>query len=48
MIWPHTAEVVKIIEVKDYKETTVQAYTDGSKCEQGFGKGAAVLLKLKS
>jgi len=42
--WPHPADAVKITEVKDYKETVVQAYTDGSKYEQGVGSGAAVFI----
>jgi len=42
--WSHLADAVKIREVKDYKETTVQAYTDGSKYEQGGGSGAAVFI----
>ena len=29
--WPHLAEVVTIKEVVGYDETSVQAYTDGSK-----------------
>ena len=35
--WPHQTDAVKITVVKDYKKTTVQAYTDGSKNEQGVG-----------
>lgn len=42
--WPHPADAVKITEVKDYKETVVQAYNDGSKYEQGVGSGAAVFI----
>ena len=42
--WPHPADAVKIREVKGYKETTVQAYTDGSKYEQGVRSGAAVFI----
>ena len=42
--WPHLANAVKITVVKDYKETTVQSYTDGSKYEQGVGSGAAVFI----
>jgi len=30
--------------VKDYRETTVQAYTDGSKYEEGVESGAAVFI----
>ena len=42
--WPHLANAVKITVVKDYKETTVQAYTDGSKYELGVESGAAVFI----
>jgi ribonuclease HI len=42
--WPHPADAVKITVVKDYTETTVQAYTDGSKYEQGVGSGVAVFI----
>jgi hypothetical protein len=28
---PHAADVVKIIEVEEYQEQTMQVYTDGSK-----------------
>ena len=42
--WPHPADAVKITVVKDYTERTVQAYTDGSKCEQDVGFGAAVFI----
>jgi hypothetical protein len=43
-ICTHPADAVKITVVKDYMETTVQAYTDGSKYEQGIGSGAAVFI----
>jgi ribonuclease HI len=42
--WPHPADCVTITEAKDYKEPTVQAYTDGNKCEQGVGSGAAIFI----
>ena len=29
--WPHLADCVIITEAKDYKDPTVQAYTDGGK-----------------
>jgi hypothetical protein len=29
--WPHPVDTVKITEAKDYKTTTLQSYTDGSK-----------------
>ena len=40
--WPHPADVVKVIEAKEHKEQTIQAYTDGSKNEHGVGSGVAV------
>ena len=43
--WPHPTDAVKITVVKDYKETTVQAYTDGSKYEKGLGSGVAVFIE---
>jgi len=43
--WPHLADTIKITEVKDYKETAVHAYTDGSKHEQGVGSGAGFYWK---
>jgi ribonuclease HI len=45
--WPHPADAVKIIETKDYKDSTVQAYTDGSKYEQGVGSGVAIFIGEK-
>jgi hypothetical protein len=42
--WPHPADVVKIIEAKEYKEQTIQAYTDGSKNEHGVGSGVAIFV----
>jgi len=35
--WPYPADTVKIIEAKEYKEQTIQAYTDRSKNEHGVG-----------
>ena len=32
--WPHRQYEVKIIEVKEHHEQTIQTYTDGSKDEQ--------------
>jgi hypothetical protein len=46
--WPHPADCVTITEAKDYYDTTVQAYTDGSKCEQGLGSGAAIFIGKKA
>jgi ribonuclease HI len=42
--WPHSADAVKIIEDKEYKKQTIQAYTDGSKNEQGVGSGVAIFV----
>jgi ribonuclease HI len=42
--WPHPADVVKIIEVEEYKEQTIQVYTDGSKNEHGVGSGVAIFV----
>jgi len=42
--WPHPADAVKIIEVKEYKEQTIQAYTDGSKNEHGLGTGVVIFV----
>jgi ribonuclease HI len=42
--WLHPADVVKIIEVKEYKEQTIQVYTDGSKNEHGVGSGVAIFV----
>ena len=44
--WPHPADVVTIKEVTD-EEASVQAYTDGSKYEQGVGSGAAIFIGRK-
>jgi ribonuclease HI len=41
--WPHPADAVKITEAKKYEEQKIQAYTDGSKNEQGFGSGVAII-----
>ena len=40
--WPHPAEVVEIFEVKEYDDTTIQIYKDGSINEQGVGTGVAI------
>jgi len=40
--WPHPADVVAFIEVKEYDDKTMQIYTDGSKNEQGVGAGVAI------
>jgi hypothetical protein len=41
--WPHPADV-KIIEAKECKEQTIQAYTDGSKNERRVGSGVAIFV----
>jgi hypothetical protein len=40
--WPRLANVVKIIEAKEYKEQTIPAHTDGSKNEHVVGSGVAI------
>jgi ribonuclease HI len=53
--WPHRKYEVKMIEVKEHQEQTIQAYTDGSKDEHRVasrvaifvGRKLAVQLKLK-
>ena len=40
--WPHPADMVAFIEVKEYDDKTIQIYTDGSKNEQGVGAGVAI------
>ena len=42
--WPHPADDVKIIEAKGYQDQTIQAYTDGSKNEHGFGSGVTIFV----
>jgi hypothetical protein len=42
--WPHPADAVKIIEVDEYQDHAIQAYTDGSKNEQGVGSGVAIFV----
>ena len=42
--WPHPADAVKINEVAGNEEASVQAYTDGSKHDQGVGFGAAIFI----
>ena len=39
--WPHPADTVTIEVVSD-EEATIQAFTDGSKQEQGVGAGAVI------
>jgi ribonuclease HI len=40
--WPHPADAVIITETKDYKDQTVQVYTNGSKCENCVESGAVI------
>jgi len=40
--WPHPADVVEIIEVKESDDKTIQIYTDGSRNEQGVGSGVVI------
>jgi hypothetical protein len=40
--WPHPADVLKIVEAREYKEQTIQANTDGIKNEHGIGSGVAI------
>ena len=42
--WPHPADAVNIIEVEEYKEHTIQVYTDRSKNEHGVGSGVAIFV----
>jgi hypothetical protein len=42
--WPHPADTVKITEAKEYKEQTIQVYTNGSKNEHGVGSGVAIFV----
>ena len=35
--WPHPADTVTVEEVVSDEEATLQAFTDGSKQEQGVG-----------
>jgi hypothetical protein len=42
--WPHPADAVIITETQDHNDQTVQVYTDGSKCKNGFGSGAVIFV----
>ena len=42
--WPHPADAVTIKEEAGNEEASVQAYTDGSKHDQGVGSGAAIFI----
>jgi hypothetical protein len=41
--WPHPEDVT-IKEVTDNEEASVEAYTDGSKHEEGVGSGEAIIV----
>jgi ribonuclease HI len=45
--WPHPADRPIITVSEDNKDPTTQAYTDGSKSEQGVGSGAAIFIGTK-
>ena len=45
--WPHRAYTVKIIEVNEHQDQTIQAYTDGSKNEHSVGSGVAIFVGKK-
>jgi ribonuclease HI len=45
--WPHPADCPKITVSEDNKEPAIQAYTYGSKGEQGVGSGAAIFIGNK-
>ena len=42
--WPQPVDIAKIIEVKEYKEQTIQVCTDGSKNEHGVGSGVTIFV----
>jgi len=42
--WPHPADVAKVTEDNEYKEQTIQIYTDGSKNEHGVGSELAIFV----
>ena len=42
--WPHPADCPIITVSEDNNDPTIQAYTDGSKGEQGVGTGAAIFI----
>jgi hypothetical protein len=45
--WPHQADGPIITVSEDNKDATIQAYTDGSKDEQGVGSVAAIFIGTK-
>jgi hypothetical protein len=40
--WPHPADIASVIEVNDYEDKNEKIFTDGSKSEQGVGRGVAI------
>jgi hypothetical protein len=40
--WPHPATAVSIKEIETTYESTISAYTDGSRSEEGVGAGAVL------
>ena len=40
--WPHPATAVSIKEIETTEESTISAYTDGSKSEEGVGSGVVL------
>jgi ribonuclease HI len=42
--WPHPADAVTIKEVAGNEEASIQAYTNGSKHDQGVGSGTAIFI----
>jgi len=45
--WPHPADAVKIIKVNEHHDQTIQAYTDGSKNENGVESGVTIFGEYK-
>ena len=45
--WPHPADGAIIFEEEDTKESTVLAYTDGSKSGLGVGSGTVIYIGKK-
>jgi len=41
------ADAVKIIELDEYQDQTIQAYKDGSKNEHGVGSGVAIFVGME-
>ena len=45
--WQHPADDAKIIQAKENKEQTIQAYTDGSKTGHRVGAGIAIFIGIE-